>query len=385
MASPGLEKHRKFRRLVEALGSRLLAYGALEALWQTCYESGDPVLGSPRHVEDIAGWTEVCRSFGTKPGVLFEALKDADSGIGPGFIEEVRPGVWQVHDLESHAPDYVIRRMRREQERRAEGRRRWERLSNIDGHCSPMSNIDEKKGKVGSTTAPTPTPTPKSSREVDAVSVGHPGTRSETGPASPTAGPDAPVLPGLEAPAASHARAGSTLPAKPGLGPAVAQNASNGRTPVPNPVDDPVVMTFPCQGKRSLYELRESQLRVLENCFPGIEVRAQLARLRARVEAPEMRKTHVGMWRAINTWLGNAVDWAGKVSVGQARNMIAAAAPHSVSPDAGQIAKVSRKQVSDQAAHFTKLADDARKAGDLQAEQKFKRLASMVGAQTSGA
>ena len=119
MARPGLERHPKFVMLRAALGSRLLAVGALESIWATCYETGDPRLGTPDAVEAIAGWSDA----GQTPGCLFAALRDCGGDGSVGFIEPdpEKKGRWQVHDLYDHAPQYVQRRMERELAREKAG------------------------------------------------------------------------------------------------------------------------------------------------------------------------------------------------------------------------------------------------------------------------
>ena len=116
MARPTLSRHRKFLRLAREVGGRLLARGALELIWDSAYESGDPYLGQSDDVEALAEWQG-------ERGALTRALVNAGGDGNRGFIEEVegRPGHCQVHDLLDHAPDYVRRRMEREIQRRERG------------------------------------------------------------------------------------------------------------------------------------------------------------------------------------------------------------------------------------------------------------------------
>lgn len=116
MARPGIIRNRKFVRLTRALGNQALALGSLELLWSAAYESGEDAIGTPEDVETLAAWQG-------EPGKLFEALRDAGRPDRFGFIEEIenRPGVWRIHDLWDHAPDYVRKRRSREQERQLRG------------------------------------------------------------------------------------------------------------------------------------------------------------------------------------------------------------------------------------------------------------------------
>jgi 5-methylcytosine-specific restriction endonuclease McrA len=102
VARPGLTNHRKFRRLQRTLGSALIARGALELLWESCYESGDDYVGTAEDIEHLVGWT------GT-PGQLTTALLEAGQPDGVGFLETVEPGDdgirrYRVHELWANAP-----------------------------------------------------------------------------------------------------------------------------------------------------------------------------------------------------------------------------------------------------------------------------------------
>lgn len=118
MARPDLIKHPKFARLARTLGSKTLAMGVLELMWQVAYANGDPVIGDAVSVALSAEWDG-------DPAELVSALADAGKPYKVGFIEPVpgEEGNWKVHDLFDHAPGYVRRRCQREQERRVTGRR----------------------------------------------------------------------------------------------------------------------------------------------------------------------------------------------------------------------------------------------------------------------
>ncbi len=109
--------HRKFARLSRSLGSRLIARGALEIIWDACYESGDDYLGTGLDIDHRVGWDG-------EPGRLATALVACGLPEGQGFIEPMEPAApgqevtYRVHDLWHHAPDYVMKRHKRELERR---------------------------------------------------------------------------------------------------------------------------------------------------------------------------------------------------------------------------------------------------------------------------
>lgn len=112
MARPGLSAHPKFKHYVRLLGEpRPHARGYLEVLWDTAYEDGNPVIGTPEQVESVA-------EYDGPKGKLFNALLNA-GGDKAGFIEPVdgRPGVYQIHELLKNAPDYVKKRQKRAEER----------------------------------------------------------------------------------------------------------------------------------------------------------------------------------------------------------------------------------------------------------------------------
>ncbi|MBX7073103.1 MAG: hypothetical protein K1X71_08130 [Pirellulales bacterium] len=74
------------------------------------------MLGDAASVEAAAEWHG-------EAGVLFEALLRCGGPGRAGFIAECpdRPGEYQVHDLFDHAPEYVLKRRKREGERKARG------------------------------------------------------------------------------------------------------------------------------------------------------------------------------------------------------------------------------------------------------------------------
>ena len=136
MARPTLFNHRKFRSLSLRLGSRALALGSLELIWACGYDSGDPVVGNSDEVEYAADWKGV-------KGDLVSALVDS------GFLDE-KDGKLEIHDLSHHAPDYVQRRFRRENER----------IKQMSGHC-PVIVQPQRDGGSGNVATPSPSPSPK--------------------------------------------------------------------------------------------------------------------------------------------------------------------------------------------------------------------------------
>jgi hypothetical protein len=119
MARQGLTQHRKFLSLSERLDELfpgfgvLLARGALELLWEPAYEAGDDVVGFSADVERRAHWKGPA-------GELTAALEAAGGPGFPGFIEPhpELDGIYVIHDLFDHAPEYVVKRWEKERKRK---------------------------------------------------------------------------------------------------------------------------------------------------------------------------------------------------------------------------------------------------------------------------
>jgi len=162
MARPSLFTHRKFRKLYRLLGSEALAVGSLELMWNVGYADGDPRLGESADVELAAKWDG-------EPGELTRCLLEV------GFIDLADDGqTFAIHELYDHAPEYVRKRMDREDERKRKGlslrairseagRRGAEALWQTSGKrlASVMAN--------GTTPAPAPAPAPKEQEQLPLV------------------------------------------------------------------------------------------------------------------------------------------------------------------------------------------------------------------------
>src|SRR5262245_25445249 len=101
MALPGLQHHKKFGRLVRAFGSRITAMGVLSLLWDHCYATADDDVGTAADLAYIVDWPD-------DAAPLVAAL------VASGFVDEIAPGHYRVHDLFDHCPQYVQRRRRRQ-------------------------------------------------------------------------------------------------------------------------------------------------------------------------------------------------------------------------------------------------------------------------------
>lgn len=106
MARPGLRNHPKFRRMVHELKMPAIYVQAhLQAMWDVGYECGNARLGDDMDVELAAEWDLSGRS----PGEFFKAARD--------FLD-VENGIYFIHDLFDHAPEYVKKRAKREDQRK---------------------------------------------------------------------------------------------------------------------------------------------------------------------------------------------------------------------------------------------------------------------------
>ena len=104
MARESLFTHRKFARLSRLMGAPYRAAGALEMLWHRAYTDGEARLGSADDVEYVIGWDG-------EPGACAAAMVEA------GFLDDIGDGQLAVHDLLTHAPSYVRRRLQRVSDR----------------------------------------------------------------------------------------------------------------------------------------------------------------------------------------------------------------------------------------------------------------------------
>lgn len=177
MSRPGFTNHPKYVRLVALVAQALparrraaaptIARGAIELLWDVAYEAGDPVIGHGHTVETIAGWA-------WSPGSLVKALAGCGRAGQKGLLEEVEPDIFAIHDLYDHAPDYVRKRLKREMERRRQGRLFWEQLTGLreDADQSMTGQRPATTGhsldadrSMSCTPAPAPAPAPIPERE----------------------------------------------------------------------------------------------------------------------------------------------------------------------------------------------------------------------------
>lgn len=167
MARPTLPNHRKFKRLVQMLDiPAAYVRGHLELLWDSCYESGDELLGDAMDVELAAGWKG-------QSGELATALLGCGGAGLPGFLELDASGRFIVHDLWDHAPAYVRKRRQREVERKQTGLKLTSQCLVTDQSLTAERRrngvTDCRTAPFVSTPSPSPSPSPKEEKAVAAA------------------------------------------------------------------------------------------------------------------------------------------------------------------------------------------------------------------------
>jgi hypothetical protein len=338
MARFTLSTHWKFQRLARALGSKVLARGVLETLWEPCWVAGDAYCGTAADIEALCEWKG-------EAGALTKALLMDDAKTA-GFIEPYEGRVrdtqphYQVHDFLDHCPEYVHRRREREQESLVAkkcvrcGDEYFSRLSRSQ-YCSPRCrqaafreqhpesvtqsvthrdaavtqpvthrNATPKSCVTGCVTDPDPdrenseqkgsVTQDRNANETLLQRVIRPvhspvrtqGT-SDTTAALRAAAPAAPDLPGLEIPEAPVPK----------------------RSVAPVPLS-PVVLTYPTTGKGPpSWDLRADQLAEWQAWYPQIDVLAEARKALAWISADtKRRKTAGGMPKCLVSWFNRTID-----------------------------------------------------------------------------
>lgn len=150
MARPTLDRHRKFKRLARLLGSRPLARGYLELLWDCANESGDPVFPDARDVEAVCEWDGV-------EGDLCKMLVEVGFLEQDNSLQDLR---YIIHDFWHHCPEYVRRRRVRELERKElDIPDTGNSDQSVTSHC-PVSDQSVTSQCPTNDSTPTPTPAP---------------------------------------------------------------------------------------------------------------------------------------------------------------------------------------------------------------------------------
>jgi hypothetical protein len=294
MARPGLTRNRKFLRLARCLGGQALAVGSLELLWGSSYESGDEIVGAPEDVEALASWNGA-------GGVLFAALRDAGLPDRPGFIEECpdRPGVWRIHDLWDHAPDYVRKRRSREMDRQTKGAK----LESLSGQRPVDDRSETGHGPpFGRTPAPAPAPAPAPMivNTIDSV-----GVCSEPPKKPATSEPDDPP------------------PRKLLVLDYADEEPAKEAEPTPPEPSSPAVAVLPVVGEGSKeFPVTEAMELEWKASYPGVEVHREVLRaIQWARDNPTRQKTVRGAKKFLGGWLARAQERGGAAAPNIRRGM----------------------------------------------------------------
>lgn len=305
MARPTLMTHRKFARLTRALGSRVIARGVLEIIWDTCYESGDDYLGTAGDIDQIVGWDG-------DPGKLALALVACGLPEGQGFIEPVNAAqgqevTFKVHDLWHHAPEYVAGRRMREQERR-QGKpcaRCATEFFSTDPrakYCSSAcrqggwrarhtdESVTDSNAAASRSAATTGDFIESSHSSNAALQIGPLRETDRNGRVTDSNGTPALALAPALAPARKSVSSASLLDAEP---------------------DSPTVLVFPTIGKGSkTWELKELHVVDWQQAFPGLDILGECRKALAWVKANGL-KTSSGMEKFLVNWFNRSVSRGG--------------------------------------------------------------------------
>lgn len=322
MARITLSTHWKFQRLARALGSKVLARGVLETIWEPCWVAGDPYCGTSDDIEALCEWT------GEK-GALTLALLMPDAK-GAGFIEPFAGKVrgaekhYQVHDFLHHCPEYVRRRRERELELTAPkvcvvcgddyfaradssqtcGHRCRQKLyrdrprdteSDTSNADEPAANHDSSNDSEKRDTRVTPRVTPVTLRDSTHT---HTHTHTHGTKSKDDSGTTA----------AAAATGGFDLTPAPPATPPKALRAT--KTPPPPLDTSPVVLTFPVVGEGGpSWLLHEAQVARWATLYPTLDVMGEARQALAWIEADSTRrKTAGGMTKCLVSWLNRSVD-----------------------------------------------------------------------------
>ena len=351
MARFSLTTHWKFLRLSRAVGSRVLARGILETLWEPCWLAGDPYVGTSTDIEALCEWKG-------EAGALTKALLMSDAK-GAGFIEpydgRVPEGVphYQVHDFFDHCPQYAKRktpiaktciicgdeytshnpksqvcgprcrmRLHRERQREASdasvtlgddpenrdrnGSSRGDDLDRNKTVTEPRSDVDNSSANSscddsGDALCVTRDDCygrrqEKSREEKIRITPGTP--RYDCAAAEKSADAPATTTP--------VDRDDYTLTANSSTAPAPRRR----KRPPPDTDPSPVVLTFPVTGEGSpTWPLHDAQVQRWASLYPALDVLAEARACLAWIEADlTRRKTYGGMTKCLVSWLNRSVN-----------------------------------------------------------------------------
>jgi len=199
-----------------------------------------------------------------------------------GLLDRCEEGIYSLHDWHDHnayAAHHEVRSIAGKKAAEARWSKRGKSqddqqcddADSCDGQCEKMrthksamrKNANAQKGN-----APIPIPTPIPSHNISCADLAHEQAHA----------PDDAHGPEDEQPA-----------------------------PSPKPADSPPVYSLPCNGTKKIYHVTAQTHVKLVAAYPGVDVMAEYAKMDAWLETNSTkRKTHGGMGKFINSWLGRA-------------------------------------------------------------------------------
>ena len=337
MARITLSTHWKFLRFARVIGSKPLARGILETLWEPCWAVGDGYCGSSEDIEMLCEWKG-------ERGGLTKALLTAGGAKGAGFIEpyqgrqqNLNEPLYQIHDFLVHCPEYVRTRRAREQEnttakvcticgdeyftrtsksrfcsdkcRQAGYRETHANFENPPNETDGLSrlNRDQTRNMANAIQEDSGQNFHISENPVTIVTVRHDLSRhslslthtlqEEQSPLNTTrAALNAPLVVAVDPLEGSH-HDGTT-------------GAENDESPPPTPPSAAIALRFPVAGDGpSVWLLRDDQVAEWQALYPNIDVLEVARQALAWVQAdPTRRKTADWMPKFLVTWLNKVVD-----------------------------------------------------------------------------
>jgi len=310
MARITLSTHWKFARLARTLGSKVLARGVLETLWEPCWMAGDAYCGTSEDIEALCEWKG-------ERGALTAALLMAGAK-GAGFIEPYQGKVngrephYQVHDFLHHCPEYVRKRRERELDLTVPkqcivcGDEYFSRMatSQVCGDRCRLRLFRARQRETANETFHETDETigngthTHSTQYVPSTPVL--GTTAEPRPRSAAAAINPAIDPDMEDDVADLSPSISTAP----------EPLRATKRAQPEPDISPVILTFPVTGQGGpTWPLREAQLARWRELYPTIDVLTEARHALAWLEAnPSKRKTAGGMAKFCVSWFNRSVD-----------------------------------------------------------------------------
>lgn len=296
MARPGFSQHRKWHLLTHILPDcyPALLRGCIEFLWESAYAQGRAYVGNALAVELAAKWPG-------HRGQLCKALVES------GFLDQIAPDEYEVHDLEANAPAYVKKRIATEKARREQGKT----ISDVRRDA-----VSQRKDRQNH-----PEPPPESTNGHESV---------QTVPTCATGGTNC-----------QPPRTDQTRPEQEETASQFVPQRSEAERVAPATKPLGAVMEFPVKGKEKVWWLTEAKLAEYVELFPGLDILREFQFARQWcVDRVADRKTHRGMPAFLTNWLKGATDGRGSRRRNSSPNLFSPRSPEQPSLGLSQLSPV---------------------------------------------